>query len=166
MPKSHLIEKYRQLVELEEQRISKATRDRFKNLKNIDTHPSMVLGGQYTQHSFQKESYEYLRQRYYRLKRITPDQIKNATMDYSFDSWFSVFHGFMEFYGIQNTSKALELTNLVSTMSRKEKSKFVELGLNYSLRMEYLDMGKDVRSDTHYTIDHLINRIKEIKNMK
>lgn len=164
MPKSHLIEKYRRLVEEEENRIAGITRSRFARLRNIDTHPSMILGGQYSRHSQSKDSYEYLRQRYYRLKRINESDIKQATTSYAFDSWFSVFVGFMEFYGLQGTPEAAELFMLVNSMTPKQKDKFINMGLNMALRTEYLDMGKDVRTGTNYTIKNLIERIEFIKS--
>lgn len=164
MPKQHLVEKYRLLVQQEEERIAKLTRDRFAKLRNIDTHPSMILGTQYGKTTYDKQSYNYLRQRYYRLKRIKTAEIREATTSYSFDSWMSVIKNFVQYFGFQNESRYHELLRIVAGMTIKQKETFIAMGLNYNLRQEYNDLGEDAREGRTTTLDHVISRLETAIN--
>ena len=151
--------KYRELVLAEEKRIADLTRKRFSKLHNLSSHPSEVIGIKSTS-KYEKATYQYLRQRYYRLKRIEKEQVSDATITYKYEDYFLVIDGFMDHYRINDLAIVQEYKRLKNSLSKTERAMFIELGLDYDLRMIYLDLGKDLRAGATTTIEQIIGNLK------
>ena len=154
----NLIDKFSRLVKDEEARLEALQRKAFSKLHNLASHPSKVVGNQYDS-KYDKASYQYLRQRYYRLKRLGPEDIKVAVQHYKFDDYVSKYKEFLEHHGFANTDKAREIFRIISKMTQKAKQYFIENNLNYDLRAEYLEMMEDARKGENHTLEAFIMRL-------
>lgn len=108
--------------------------------------PIGVIGKQYNKSKYGKDSLQYLRQRYYRLKRISDSDVKSAVHHLRFDDWHATVVGFIEHFGLQNTQNAIEFKDFIDLMSEADKREFIDKGLDFPLRNVYLDLASDVRS--------------------
>jgi hypothetical protein len=162
MAKQDLVKKYRNLVKGEERRIKDLTKKAFSRLKHISSHPSLIRGRK-GKSKYDPDSYQYLRQRYYRLKRIGIEDIKKSAFEYKFNDYFGVVKDFMKHFGINRTKEARELRSLLQGMTKQEMNMFLELGLNYDLRGLYEDMAKDVQTNSTTALDSVIHSLRIAK---
>jgi hypothetical protein len=155
-----LVDKFSELVKQEEARIEALHRKAFSKLHNIPSHPSKVVGVTYGSTKYDKASYQYLRQRYYRLQRIEAKSVTKAVEVYKFNDYSIKYKDFMKHHGIENTKAGREVDRLFKSMSQKAKQYFIEEHLNYDLRAEYEEMQEDAQEGEDRTLTALIMRLE------
>lgn len=148
------LERYRKLVAEEERRIEELTRKAFSKLRHVSSHPNEVIGKKYDS-KYDKASLDYLKQRYYRLKRVTASDVKQATYDYRFEDWLFVLKTFFEHYQISGKPEVLEFLTNAKRLTKRERIYFMEQGFDGDLTAIYQDLGEDLRNNVTTTLDQL-----------
>lgn len=163
MKKQNLTEKYLNLVRKEEERIKKMMVRKFSYLKSDMNNFSYDI--LLSRRAYRVE-YNYLRQRYYRLRKIDEKVMEKRMRSYIFDDYVAGIETILNRLGIRNEAKYEKLLNDLRSMTRKEKQRFVEEGYILGLREEYEEAKREMAGEDTIFTEHLYFRMKEVKSKK
>lgn len=163
MSKQDLTKKYLDLVKKEEERIKKMMTRKFSFLKSDMNNFSFdILLSRRTY----KEDYNYLRQRYYRLRKLDEKVMEQRMKSYIFDDYVAGIEAILNRLGIRNEAKYEKLLNDLRSLTSKEKQSFVEKGYILGLRDEYEEAKKEMTGEDTIFTEHLYFRMNEVKSKK
>lgn len=163
--KEILIEKYKQLVENEEKRIKKIMAKKFGFLKT-DNNSFEVMGVLKTRKQSASD-YNYYRQRYYRLRKITEKEIYDRMKSYVFDDYVKSLETLVKRLGLDiNNEEFKQLFKELKKLTQSDKKFFVERGYVTSMRDEYEELKKYQEEKDTFFFEHLLAKIKWTKERK
>lgn len=129
----------------EEQRLQKAHVSQINKLRNVNSLPIAVVGKQYKNNKYDKQSLSYVKQRYYRLRKITNEKVIQQVMHFRFDDWLETIKSFISHYKMDTNPYAIKLLSLVDMMTEEDKTRFIQMGMDINLNSVYNQMGADLR---------------------
>lgn len=163
MSKQDLTKKYLDLVRKEEQRIKKMMTRKFSYLRSdMNNFSTDIL----LSRRAYREEYNYLRQRYYRLRKLDERVMEQRMRSYIFDDYVAGIEAILNRLGIRNEVKYEKLLNDLRSMTRKEKQRFVEEGYILGLREEYEEAKKEMTGEDTIFTEHLYFRMNAVKSKK
>jgi len=163
--KEILIEKYKQLVETEEKRIKKIMAKKFGFLKT-DKNTFDTMGVLKTRKQSASD-YNYYRQRYYRLRKITEKEIYDRMKSYVFDDYVKSLETLVKRLGLDiNNEDFKQLFKEMKKLSQSDKKFFVERGYVTSMRDEYEELKKYQEENDMFFFEHLLAKIRWTKERK
>lgn len=163
------IEKYKALIKQEEERIRKESVRKFRFLKNDSRSMKNLVIGKEGRSKYDKNSVEYLKGRYNRLKRIGTDEIDKHITLYAFDDYVRGLEEIMRRLGVRRKKSFRETIHTLNSLTDKQKRIFIENGYAISLSEEYIRVMNEIvenqNVDSWYST-YINWRVEQIKSVK
>lgn len=160
--REQLIEKYKKLAENEEKRLKRIMAKKFGFLRT-DMNSIGDVGVLKTRKRT-TDDYNYYRQRYYRLSKITEKDVYERMKVYVFEDYVKSLEQLVKRLGLDiNNEDFKKLFREMNKLTQSEKKFFVERGYVMSMRDEYEELKKYQENKDGYFFKHLFAKIEWTK---
>ena len=155
--KMKLIEKYQRLVKQEEERLRKLTIKTYRYMKNAGGHPTDIAFRKTPK--AKERDYEYLRQKYYRLKKKTKENVYEKAYAMRFEDYWEGVRSINNRLDRGRSSGYRELYHAVQQMSNQQKQTFIKRKYDTPLSDVYLMILNDIKNNTRLFYDNFLEKI-------